>query len=255
MNPMKHRDRHPAGTPHRRPFGRPESLGQPQPFGAHFHHPPEDFAEGEDRPGRRGGPHGGPGPRGGHRGPGGRGPGGRGRVPRGDVRTAVLLLLDEEPMHGYQLMQAIGDRSGGRWTPSPGAIYPALNLLEDEGLVTVTAESGRKVATLTESGRALVAEQPRHLGRPVPRLRRRPRRPGPPVAARAAARRHAPGRPRRHDRAGGRSRRDPRQREAGDVPPARRRPRLPRSSQHACSSRRPHGRVSTTHVMTPASRA
>ena len=158
MNPRKHRDRHPAGTHHHRPFGRPESFGQPQPFGAHFHHPPEDFAEGEGRPGRRGGPHGGPGPRGGHRGPGGRGPGGRGRVPRGDVRTAVLLLLDEEPMHGYQLMQAIAERSGGRWTPSPGAIYPALNLLEDEGLVTVTAESGRKVATLTESGRALVAD-------------------------------------------------------------------------------------------------
>ena len=160
MNPMKHRDRQRqgAGTPFDlpRPFGRPEFLGQPQPFGAHFHHPPEDFAEGEGRPGRRGGPHGGP--RGGHRGPGGRGPGGRGRVPRGDVRTAVLLLLDEEPMHGYQLMQAIGDRSGGRWTPSPGAIYPALNLLEDEGLVTVTAESGRKVATLTQTGRTLVAD-------------------------------------------------------------------------------------------------
>jgi DNA-binding PadR family transcriptional regulator len=61
-------------------------------------------------------------------------------------------------MHGYQLMQAIGDRSGGRWTPSPGAIYPALNLLEDEGLVTVTAESGRKVAALTETGRALVTD-------------------------------------------------------------------------------------------------
>jgi DNA-binding PadR family transcriptional regulator len=61
-------------------------------------------------------------------------------------------------MHGYQLMQAIGDRSAGRWTPSPGAIYPALNLLEDEGLVTVTADSGRKVATLTDAGRTLVAE-------------------------------------------------------------------------------------------------
>lgn len=114
----------------------------------HFHHPPEDFAEGAGR--RHGGPHG---PRGGRR-----GPGGRGRVPRGDVRTAILLLLAEEPMHGYQLMQAIADRSGGRWTPSPGAIYPALNLLEDEGLVTVAAESGRRVATLTDEGRALVAD-------------------------------------------------------------------------------------------------
>jgi len=120
--------------------------------GHQFHHSPEDFAAGEGHPGRRGGPHGG------RRGPGGRGPGGRGRAPRGDVRTAVLLLLDEEPMHGYQLMQAIAERSNGRWTPSPGAIYPALNLLEDEGLVTVAAEYGRKVATLTEAGRTQVAD-------------------------------------------------------------------------------------------------
>ncbi len=123
----------------------PSKMRDQNPSGHHFHHPSEDFAPGEGR--RRGGPHGGR-----------RGPGGRGRVPRGDVRTAVLRLLDEEPMHGYQLMQAIADRSGGRWTPSPGAIYPALNLLEDEGLVTVAAESGRKVATLTDAGRAQVTE-------------------------------------------------------------------------------------------------
>lgn len=66
------------------------------------------------------------------------------------------MLLSEEPMHGYQLMQAIADRSGGRWTPSPGAIYPTINQLEDEGLVTVTAESGRKLVTLTDSGREYV---------------------------------------------------------------------------------------------------
>lgn len=108
------------------------------------------------------------GPRRGHRrgpgfGPGhgrGRGRRGRGRrAPRGDVRTAILLLLAEEPMHGYQLMSAIADRTGGRWTPSPGAVYPALSQLEDEGLVTVTADSGRKVAALTDAGRLLVAEQ------------------------------------------------------------------------------------------------
>ena len=99
---------------------------------------------------RRGGP--GEGPP--HRHPRG---GGRGRVPRGDVRTAVLLLLAEQPMHGYQLMQAIAERSGGTWTPSPGAIYPTLSQLEDEGLVTVRADAGRKLATLTESGIAHVA--------------------------------------------------------------------------------------------------
>ncbi|MFF1823589.1 PadR family transcriptional regulator [Kribbella sp. NPDC058245] len=97
-----------------------------------------------------------------HRGRGGRGPGrgsGRGRAPRGDVRTAVLMLLSEQPMHGYQLMQAIADRSAGRWTPSPGAIYPTINQLEDEGLVAVTAEAGRKLVTLTDTGRAYVEER------------------------------------------------------------------------------------------------
>src|SRR3954451_19020225 len=79
--------------------------------------------------------------------------GGRGRAPRGDVRTAVLLLLAEEPMHGYQLMQAISERSGGRWSPSPGAIYPTISQLEDEGLVTVTADAGRKLVALTDAGR------------------------------------------------------------------------------------------------------
>jgi DNA-binding PadR family transcriptional regulator len=66
------------------------------------------------------------------------------------------MLLAEQPMHGYQLMQAIADRSDGRWTPSPGAIYPTLNQLEDEGLVTVTAEAGRKLVTLTDAGREYV---------------------------------------------------------------------------------------------------
>src|ERR1700712_4417473 len=90
----------------------------------------------------------------GHRHHGHRGGRGRGRAPRGDVRAAVLQLLAEEPMHGYQLMQAIAERSGGRWTPSPGAIYPTINQLEDEGLVLVTADAGRKLVTLTDVGRA-----------------------------------------------------------------------------------------------------
>ena len=83
--------------------------------------------------------------------------GGRGRAHRGDIRAAVLQLLSQEPMHGYQLMQAIADRSGGRWTPSPGAIYPTISQLEDEGLVTVTADSGRKLVTLTDAGREHLA--------------------------------------------------------------------------------------------------
>jgi DNA-binding PadR family transcriptional regulator len=79
--------------------------------------------------------------------------GGRSRMRRGDVRTAILALLREEPMHGYQLMQAIAERGNGRWTPSPGAIYPAISQLEDEGLVTVTAAAGRKLVALTDTGR------------------------------------------------------------------------------------------------------
>ena len=61
--------------------------------------------------------------------------GGRGRRRRGDVRTAMLMLLAEEPRNGYQLMQTIEERSGGRWRPSPGSVYPTLAQLEDEGLI------------------------------------------------------------------------------------------------------------------------
>lgn len=86
----------------------------------------------------------------------GRGAGGRGGRRR-DVRGAVLLVLAVEPMHGYQVMQALAERSGGTWRPSPGAIYPVLSALEDEGLVTISADSGRKVATLTEVGRTAAA--------------------------------------------------------------------------------------------------
>jgi DNA-binding PadR family transcriptional regulator len=83
-------------------------------------------------------------------------PGGGGRRLRGDVRTAILLLLADGPMHGYQLMEAIAERTGGRWRPSPGAVYPTLNQLEDEGVITVTAGGGRRLATLTQAGREMV---------------------------------------------------------------------------------------------------
>ena len=56
-------------------------------------------------------------------------------------------------MHGYQLMQAIAERTNGAWRPSPGAIYPTIAQLEDEGLVTITPDAGRKLVTLTEAGR------------------------------------------------------------------------------------------------------
>lgn len=94
----------------------------------------------------------------------GRGRGGRGR--RGDVRSAILLLLGEEPMHGYELIQQIAERSGGIWKPSPGSIYPALAQLEDEGLVLIEKVAGRKTAKLTDTGAAYVAEHKGDLGNP-----------------------------------------------------------------------------------------
>jgi DNA-binding PadR family transcriptional regulator len=78
------------------------------------------------------------------------------RARRGDVRTAALILLAEEPRNGYQLMQEIESRSGGVWRPSPGAVYPALAQLEDEGLVRVEERDGRRTYVLTDAGRASV---------------------------------------------------------------------------------------------------
>src|SRR5690349_24836489 len=77
---------------------------------------------------------------------------GRHRVRRGDVRSAVLALLDDRPMHGYEMIQELEERTGGRWTPSAGSIYPTLQLLEDEGHVTAEAIEGRKVYALTDAG-------------------------------------------------------------------------------------------------------
>jgi DNA-binding PadR family transcriptional regulator len=93
-------------------------------------------------------------------GPGG-GPFGRGgpKARRGDVRTAALLLLNEGPRNGYQIMQDIEERSDGMWRPSPGSVYPALQQLEDEGLVRATETEGRKQFELTDAGREHVAER------------------------------------------------------------------------------------------------
>ncbi|WP_210769342.1 PadR family transcriptional regulator [Occultella kanbiaonis] len=101
-----------------------------------------------------------------HRGHRGHGRGRRGPRPRGDVRAAILLLLAEEPRHGYQLIQEIGERSSGAWTPSPGSIYPTLQALEDEGLLTIENIEGRRTAALTEAGRTYVEENRASLGTP-----------------------------------------------------------------------------------------
>ena len=174
--------------PHRNPqFAWAEGLGNPD----------------ADERGRRGGPRGhgghgqGHGPRGplwlamsGRRGPGGRrfppdrpgglgpgfgpgfggppfgGRGGRGpRARRGDIRVAVLRLLAEQPMHGYQIIQELGSRTGGVWNPSPGSVYPTLSALEDQGLVRADEVEGRRVFQLTDAGREQLAAD---AGRPAP---------------------------------------------------------------------------------------
>lgn len=131
----------PGGEHHGHGGRRPR--GRPGPFGDHLF----------DRPTRRG--------FGGRM----RGPRG-GRVPRGNVRAATLLLLAEQPRNGYQIMQEITERSKGVWSPSPGSVYPALQQLEDEGLVLSQETEGQRLFTLTEAGSAYTEEHGAEFGSP-----------------------------------------------------------------------------------------
>lgn len=92
--------------------------------------------------------------------------GGRRRVRRGDIRRAVLSVLVEEPAHGYEVMRRLEARSGGMWRPSPGSVYPLLQMLEDEGLVRSEAKDGTRVYELTDAGRAEAAMSGEAAGRP-----------------------------------------------------------------------------------------
>ncbi|MFC7381348.1 PadR family transcriptional regulator [Sphaerisporangium rhizosphaerae] len=177
----------PWGTPR---GGRPMTLGLLGAMAAlhqaHHHHqhrhgvPGEDDEAGSERRHRGG--------RGGRRGPGpwdfgggpfrqgfpfggfggGRPPFGRGgrKAKRGDVRAAILALLGEEPRNGYQIIQEIAERSEGGWKPSPGAVYPALQQLADEGLVRADETEGRKTFQLTDAGRDYVAQHADELRAP-----------------------------------------------------------------------------------------
>ncbi|WP_245627836.1 PadR family transcriptional regulator [Actinomadura oligospora] len=100
-----------------------------------------------------GGPGFGPG---GHR---GRGRGGGRRTRRGNVRAALLALLAERPMHGYEMIQQLDERTGGVWRPSPGSVYPTLQMLEDEGLVSSEEQGGKRLFSLTDVGGAEVSAQ------------------------------------------------------------------------------------------------
>jgi DNA-binding PadR family transcriptional regulator len=79
---------------------------------------------------------------------------------RGDVRAAILALLKEGPRTGYQIMSDIKERSGGAWRPSPGAVYPALSQLADEGLIEGEESGGRRTFSLTEAGIAYLERNP-----------------------------------------------------------------------------------------------
>lgn len=143
----------------------PEGFQPPMPPMApmgpqgHFGRPDDEFMFGGRGRGRGRGPwgEGGPGRR------GGRGPG-RGR--KGDVRAAILALLKDDELNGYGMISAISEKTDGLWAPSAGSIYPALGLLEDEGLIEPTENGGKKVYRLTEAGRTHVAEHADELSDP-----------------------------------------------------------------------------------------
>jgi DNA-binding PadR family transcriptional regulator len=75
---------------------------------------------------------------------------------RGDLKYVILDLLRDRPMHGYEVLRALQDRFGGFYAPSPGAVYPTLQMLEDMGYLTSTQQEGKRVYALTEEGRAFL---------------------------------------------------------------------------------------------------
>ena len=82
---------------------------------------------------------------------------------RGDLKFAILALIEEKPMHGYEVMQALEDESAGCYKASPGSVYPTLQLLEDQGHVTARDQAGRKIYSITEDGRSYLDENREHV--------------------------------------------------------------------------------------------
>jgi DNA-binding PadR family transcriptional regulator len=141
-------------------FGQAKRGGFAQAAGRRHSAPWERHPGGRRGPGHWGGGFGGPwggwwagppGPPGPPRGP---------KASRGDVRAAILALLREGPLNGYQIMSEIDERSGGAWRPSPGAVYPALSQLADEGLIEAAESAGRRTFSLTDAGREYVEQNP-----------------------------------------------------------------------------------------------
>jgi len=117
---------------------------------------------------------------------GGMGMGGRAfragrRLASGDLQLVLLALLAERPSHGYELIKALEDRSGGFYVPSPGMVYPALTWLEEMGYAAVSTEGAKKLYSITEAGRAFLRDnqdaadamlaQLEHFGRKMGRVR------------------------------------------------------------------------------------
>lgn len=166
---MRHQ-KHTDGRAFRPQMHDDDLIDGPGPHGPRGPHGKRERGKGLGRGFGPGGPgFGGPGfggPGFGFGGPGGGRRGWRGPRPRGDVRAAILLLLAEQPRHGYELIGEIAERSGGVWTPSPGSVYPTLQALQDEGLIRLTKVEGRRTASLTDQGTAWVAEHRDTMGDP-----------------------------------------------------------------------------------------
>ncbi len=131
-----------TGRRHGGPWDRPHGRKGPGPWGGGFAGPWGAWWAG---------PSGSPGPQGPPRGM---------KAGRGDVRAAILALLREGPLNGYQIMSEIEERSKGAWRPSPGAVYPALSQLADEGLIEAAESAGRRTYQLTNAGREYVEQNP-----------------------------------------------------------------------------------------------
>ncbi len=114
---------------------------------------------------------------------------------RGELKLALLHVASElGPTNGYSIMQGLADRVGGRWQPSPGAIYPALLALEDAGLLAGRDDGGTRRYEITAAGRRQVATDPDVLADVAGRAQRAP---APPVTVGAVLDRLAAGAPRR----------------------------------------------------------
>ena len=101
---------------------------------------------------------------------GGRGRRGGGRARRGDVLAALLALLAERPMHGYEIMRELAERTNGAWQPSPGSVYPALSRLREEGLISGEGRGEKQAFTLTDDGTSEAQAQAAEGGPPWARF-------------------------------------------------------------------------------------